>query len=49
MKQYKNFHVVDHPLIHHKMSLIRVKATGHMNFRELVTELSTLLAFELTR
>ena len=49
MKQFKNFHVVDHPLIQHKLSLIREEATGHKIFRELVTELAILLAFELTR
>ena len=49
MKQSVNFHVVDHPLIQHKLSLIREKATGHKIFRELVTEVAILLAFELTR
>ena len=49
MKQYDNFHVVDHPLIHHKLTLIRDKETGHQLFRELVNEVGTLVAFELTR
>ena len=49
MKQYENFHIVDHPLIQHKLTLIREKATGHKIFRELVTEVATLVAFELTR
>ena len=49
MKQFENFHVVDHPLIQHKLSLIREKSTDHKIFRELVTEVAILLAFELTR
>ena len=49
MKQYDNFHVVDHPLICHKLTLIRDKETGHQLFRELVNEVGTLVAFELTR
>ena len=49
MKQYENFHIVDHPLIQHKLTLIREKTTGHKIFRELVTEVATLVAFELTR
>ena len=49
MKEYDNFHVVDHPLIRHKLTLIRDKETGHQLFRELVNEVGTLVAFELTR
>jgi uracil phosphoribosyltransferase len=49
MHQYENFHIVDHPLIQHKLSLIREKTTGHKIFRELVNEVATLVAFELTR
>ena len=49
MKEYENFHVLDHPLIRHKLTLIRDKETGHQLFRELVNEVGTLVAFELTR
>ncbi len=49
LKQYKNFHVIDHPLIQHKLTLIREKTTGPKIFRELVNEVATLVAFELTR
>ena len=45
MKQYENFHIVDHPLIQHKLTLIREKTTGHKIFRELVMEVATLVAF----
>lgn len=41
--------VLDHPLIKHKLTLIRDKNTGSKEFRELVTEISTLMAYEVTR
>jgi len=41
--------VMDHPLIKHKMTIIRDKNTGSKEFRELVTEISTLMAYEVTR
>ncbi|MDH8678546.1 uracil phosphoribosyltransferase [Fusibacter bizertensis] len=40
---------MNHPLIQHKLSLIRDKNTGSKEFRELVKEVSMLLAFEVTR
>lgn len=39
----------DHPLIKHKLTFIRDKNTGPKEFRELVTEISTLMAYEVTR
>ena len=36
--------VMDHPLIQHKLSLIRDKGTGPKDFRELVDEVATLMA-----
>ncbi len=42
-------HVLDHPLIQHKLSLIRDKETGAKEFRELVAEISLLMAYEVTR
>lgn len=41
--------VLDHPLIKHKMTFIRHKDTGPKEFRELVKEISTLMAYEVTR
>ena len=41
--------ILDHPLIQHKISLIRDKKTGTRDFRHLVEELATLLAYEVTR
>jgi len=42
-------YVFDHPLIQHKLTLIRDKNTGTKEFRELVDEIATLMAFEITR
>lgn len=44
-----NVFVMDHPLIQHKLTLMRDKDTGSKDFRELVKEVSTLMAFEVTR
>ncbi len=41
--------VIDHPLIQHKLTLIRNKHTGPKEFRELVKEVTTLMAYEVTR
>ena len=45
----KNVYEMNHPLIQHKLTLIRDKNTGSKQFRELVKEISTLLAYEVTR
>ena len=42
-------HVMDHPLIQHKVSLMRDKETGSKEFRELLNEISMLMAYEVTR
>ncbi|MFZ4452991.1 uracil phosphoribosyltransferase [Salibacterium aidingense] len=42
-------HVLDHPLIQHKLTFIRDVSTGTKEFRELVDEVATLMAFEITR
>jgi uracil phosphoribosyltransferase len=42
-------HVFDHPLIRHKLTILRDKRTGHKEFRELTEELAMLMAFETTR
>lgn len=42
-------HVLDHPLIQHKLTYIRDKNTGTKEFRELVNEVASLMAFEITR
>ncbi len=42
-------HIMDHPLIQHKLTLIRDKRTGPKEFRELVDEVATLMGYEVTR
>jgi uracil phosphoribosyltransferase len=42
-------HVIDHPLVQHKLSLMRMKSTGTSAFRTLLAEVSVLLAYEVTR
>ncbi len=44
-----NVKIIDHPLIQHKLTLIRNKSTGSKEFRELVEELSLLMGYEVTR
>ena len=41
--------IVDHPLIQHKISLLRDRNTGTKEFRDLVGEIATLLGYEATR
>ncbi|NMA84504.1 MAG: uracil phosphoribosyltransferase [Epulopiscium sp.] len=42
-------HVMDHPLIQHKVGILRNKDTGSKEFRELVEELAMLMCYEATR
>lgn len=49
MEQYKNVKVMEHPLIQHKLTLLRDKNTGVKEFRELVEELALLMGYEVTR
>ncbi len=44
-----NFHIINHPLIQHKLSIIRDKNTGTKEFRELVGEIASLMVYEITR
>lgn len=41
--------VTDHPLIQHKLTLMRQVSTGSKDFRELLTEISMLMAYEVTK
>lgn len=50
MEDYmKNVIVIDHPLVQHKLTLLRDRHTGTKDFRMLLSELSTLMAYEVTR
>ena len=42
-------HVIDHPLVQHKLSIMRDKNTGSKEFRELLNEIGMLVAYEVTR
>ncbi|MEG2882223.1 MAG: uracil phosphoribosyltransferase, partial [Christensenella sp.] len=42
-------HILDHPLLQHKVSMIRDKNTGTKEFRELVKEIAMLMVYEVTR
>ena len=48
-KQYPNLHIVDHPLVQHKLSIMRDKNTSVKDFRELVSEIGMLITYEATR
>ncbi|MCA1741550.1 MAG: uracil phosphoribosyltransferase, partial [Bacteroidales bacterium] len=41
--------LINHPLITHKLSLIRRKETGTRDFRQNVSEIAGLMAYEITR
>lgn len=41
--------VIDHPLIQHKLTMMRKKTTGTKDFRELLEEISMLMTYEITR
>lgn len=44
-----NIHVIDHPLVQHKLTLMRKKDASTNSFRRLLGELATLMAYEVTR
>ena len=41
--------IIDHPLVQHKVTLLRDKRTGSKDFRELVSEIANLMVYEATR
>ena len=41
--------IMDHPLIQHKIGLIRRKETGSKDFRQLISEIAMLMCYEATR
>jgi uracil phosphoribosyltransferase len=49
LKQFPNFHVLNHPLIQHKLSLMRDKSTPTILFRQLLKEIALLMGYEVTR
>ena len=49
MSEELNVNIIDHPLIQHKLTLMRQKDTGTKDFRELLEEIAMLMAYEITR
>ena len=49
MAEELNVHVINHPLIQHKLTLMRMKETGTKDFRELLEEIAMLMTYEITR
>ena len=47
--QFPNLHVLDHPLIQHKLTLMRDKRTPTIQFRQLLREVALLMGYEVTR
>ncbi len=45
----ENVHVLNHPLLQHKLSILRDKNTGVKEFREIVGEIAALMCYEATR
>ena len=46
MKNYPNVNIFDHPLINHKIAILRDKNTTMKEFRELIEEITTLMTYE---
>ncbi len=42
-------HIIDHPMIQHKLTIMRDKNTGSKDFRQLLTEISLFMGYEVTR
>ena len=42
-------HVIDHPMVQHKLTIMRDKETGPKDFRQLLNEISLLMGYEITR
>ena len=42
-------HIIDHPMIQHKLTIMRDKETGSKDFRQLLEEISLLMGYEITR
>ena len=49
MTQFPNLTIVDHPLVQHKLTIMRKHTTSTNSFRRLLREISLLLAYEVTR
>ena len=48
-REFKNLHILDHPLIQQKLFYIRDKRTINLNFRRMLNEIAALMVYEVTR
>ncbi|MBQ6248581.1 MAG: uracil phosphoribosyltransferase, partial [Oscillospiraceae bacterium] len=48
-ERFPTLHIVDHPLVQHKLTEMRDKNTSVKDFRTLVSEIAVLLTYEATR
>ena len=42
-------HIIDHPMIQHKLTIMRKSSTGTKDFKELLSEIALLMGYEVTR
>lgn len=49
LQEFPNLHIVQHPLISHKLTIVRNKNTGTHSFRELLSEIALLIGYEITK
>ncbi|MFM1821764.1 MAG: hypothetical protein RI967_30 [Planctomycetota bacterium] len=48
-ERFPNVRIYDHPLIQHKLTILRERETGHEQFRQLLNQIAGLMAFEVSR
>ena len=49
VENFAKLHIMDHPLIQHKITMLRMKDTNTKDFRQLVYEIALLIGYEATR
>ena len=49
MKNMSEVYIMDHPLIQHKIGIIRRVETGSKDFRQIISEIAMLMCYEATR
>ena len=47
--EFSNLHIIDHPLVQHKLTLMRMKETNASKFRQLLFEVGMLMGYEVTK
>ena len=49
MEEKEKFHLIEHPLLQHKLFRLRDRSTGTKEFRKVVAEMTSLLCYEATK